>query len=346
MASDQKNKRQVSLTTEQERALRITKKTVTDVAQIAHIKDISEYSQTEHYYWRHWAERGKQPSALSNEPSSSWAIFKEDLPHDVILKIQVNYFFGAFWTELSLLPLSIVFLRLWRQRLSQEDASGLFNIKSPSDYEASVDILTSRLLQNYLLLLPVMLYDTLDQVPNFSVEGFIKTEVKPYFRKHWQALGIPKNFILLPELHNEIEERRKESEKFKKRWLGITPGGFRDKKSLALADRDDFAAIISFINHTRLLWKYVTKFFAMHHYDEDCIQWVKGKKEYKELSAGINVPIELLKKVFKREHESALELEPLGLAIEHARKKFDLTESPSTVRRHFTRANPTNQHRK
>ena len=159
MPGKKQNKAAVHLTLEQERALRLLNEALNDITPAANIQDISEYPQTEHYVWRHWAERRGKPRDRINEPSTAWAMFRENLPHDVILKMQANFSAGASWTEVSLLPISVLFLNAWRSRLSQRDGARLFNINNEAEYEEAVDILTFRQLRNFLLLLPVALYE-------------------------------------------------------------------------------------------------------------------------------------------------------------------------------------------
>ncbi len=334
MLRQKQNNKAVHLTSEQQRALRLLKEALDDVSPTIKVKDILEYSQTEHYAWRHWAESNGQ----TKEPSSAWAIFREDLPHDVILKMQANFFAGASWTEVSLLPISLLFLNAWRWRLGQEDADNLFNIKSQAEYKEAVDYFTFRQLRNFLLLLPAALYETWDTPFHESIEGLIEQEIKPYFRKRWKALGIPANIALFPEVQKEMEQAAKHRKEIRQKWIGKTHGGFRwENKSFA--QRQDFQAIIEFINKAHPLWEHITVFFEDKHYDGDCVQEIKRDEKYKALSDGLNVPDELLKKVFGRKSNSGAELEPLGFAIAHAKKEFEFAESSSTVRRHYQRVN-------
>lgn len=319
---------------ERERALDLLKKALDDIARDADIKDISVYPETDHYEWRHWAGRGGNPIDPAKQPSTAWAIFREDLPHDVLLRIQANFFAGASWTEISLLPICLLFRKAWKFRLSQKDAGRLFNIKSQIEYEEAVDAFTFKQLRNFLLLLPIALYDTWDDPFNLSIEGFIEQVLRPHFRKRWRALGIPTKMILFPEVRKEIEEHDSRRKKFRNDWIRKTHGGFRTENQ-SFADKQDFPRISEFISKAHPLWKYVTEFFAQHEYDESCIEWVRGKAKFKELSSSIAVPHKLLRKVFRRKSKTSEELEPLGFAIEHAREAFKFEESRSTVRRHY-----------
>jgi len=273
------------------------------------------------------------PPDPAKEPSEAWAIFREDLPNDVVLRMQANFYGGSAWIELSLLPISIQFLSLWANRLAAADAREAFEINNEVDYLEMVQALVLGNLRSFLLLVPVMLYDMWDDPLVLSVESFIAQRVRPHFRKRWRTLGFPKDRDLFPALRKELAKNAANRLEFRNAWILRTQGGARDKDSFD--KRKDFAAIIDFIRKSRNLWKYVIKFFAAHGYEDACPTWVMGEARFKRLSQDIPVPRDLLKRVLRKSTESTEELEPFSFAIEHARKEFGFKEKRATVRRHY-----------
>jgi hypothetical protein len=140
-------------------------------------------------------------------------------------------------------------------------------------------------------------------------------------------------------IENPTEEAEKlganEAKRIKQR-LGIGRGGARRRRGLAA--ELDTGLLVHFVDSVRPLWEYITSFFAKHHYDEDCISWVKAKEEFKRLSEGFKLSDELLRRVYRRQNESQPELEPLGLAIEHAREQLGISRAHATVSKHYKAA--------
>jgi hypothetical protein len=162
---------------------------------------------------------------------------------------------------------------------------------------------------------------------DLTYEGLIK------FRdKHFKDQGI--KYVDNPtELVRKVGDR--EIKRIKKR-LGIGRGGVRDKKRFK--DDIEVPLLVHFIDSVRPLWDYITEFFAKHHYDPDCVKWIKGKPEYNQLLKEFTVSDMLLHKVFRKKSESKPELEPLGFAVEQAREQLNIKWKHSTVTTHYKKA--------
>lgn len=333
MVSRKEKAKRIELEGHQKRALHLLKIALDEVASDANIQNISVYRETEHGKWRLWAETTGTLPDPANEPSTAWAIFREDLPHDVVLRMQANFYAGAAWIEVSLLPIAVLVLNTWGVRLNQSDAKELFGIDNEKDFLASVHAFVVGNLKNFILLLPIMLYDMWDDPLTLSTEAYVEQEVRPYFRKRWRALGFPKQFVLFPELRRELEQNSTRRSEFQNAWRRKTQGGFREKDSFD--ERKDFASIMKFVRESHKLWQYVTRFFADHNYEESCPRWIVDEAEFKRLSQGVSVPPHLLRQVLKKRNESRVELSPLSFAIEHARRTFEFKQTRATVLRHY-----------
>lgn len=299
MPSREKNKEGVRLNPAERRAFVLLKSVLNQVAQEIEIKDITTYPQTKHYAWRHWAKMFGRPPLPARQPSTAWAIFREDLPCDVLLKMQSNSMPAQPGQKSPCYRSPFYILNAWSWRLGQDDAARLFNIHNLSEYKKKVESLTFRQLRHFILLLPIMLIDTWEDPFNLSIEAFIEQEIRPNFRRYWREVGIPPNIILFPEARKEMEENTARRETFKRKWIGKTHGGFRENRG-GFADRKDFPNILEFITRVHPLWKQIARFFALNDYDENCIEMVQATEKYKTLSVGIAVPHKLLKTVFMK----------------------------------------------
>ncbi len=114
-------------------------------------------------------------------------------------------------------------------------------------------------------------------------------------------------------------------------------GGSR-RKSTQLKSSDELKELVRIVDDLHKLWEYVTNFFEIIDYDAGCVEMVKASSEFKNLSKKYAVPDALLKKVFRRKNSRKPELEPLSLAIEHARQILNVKLKPNTIRARFQHA--------
>ncbi len=232
------------------------------------------------------------------EPASATGLFKRETPNDIIIMVQINHHIGATWTEIPMLPIAILFLRLWAFRLRQGDAGRIFNIVDEQGRDEAIDILTSRQLSHCVLLLAITQFDVIGSAIYDSLNGLINQEIKPHFRKYWRDMGIPVNVELFPQLVSEIEEFKVQSKELQKNWLQKTHGGARNFGGFL--GRPDVREVVEFIDRVQPLWKYIIRYFAAHDYEADCINRIDSDVDFIRLSGGEKVPARLLKQVYRR----------------------------------------------
>lgn len=80
-------------------------------------------------------------------------------------------------------------------------------------------------------------------------------------------------------------------------------------------------------NELRPLWDTITQFFEDNHYNPGCAKMVKGHSDFETLSAVCTseVPEDLLKRVFQRQHTGGEEYWPQAFAVLHAKIELGVT---------------------
>jgi hypothetical protein len=165
---------------ERVRALRILRRTIEDLSKEIEILDHSEYDQSEHWRWRCWTELSTENSSPAPpQPATAMAIFKRETENDIIIYVQVNHHCGATWTEIPMLPLAILFLRLWRFRLCEKDADRIFRIVDDEGRHEAIDYLTSRQFSHWIMLVVITMSHAVGRAMYDSLSGLINQEIKP-----------------------------------------------------------------------------------------------------------------------------------------------------------------------
>jgi hypothetical protein len=119
-----------------------------------------------------------------------------------------------------------------------------------------------------------------------------------------------------------------------RRRVGTQLGGNRKRKG-KFGSIDDLMELAETVDSLRPLWDCVTDFFASNDYEAGCIEMLKESSSYKGLAQDISVPDDLLRDVYKRKSKNAPVLEPLGFAIEHARRLLNLELKFNSLRTHY-----------
>ncbi|MET0649835.1 MAG: hypothetical protein ABW208_24760 [Pyrinomonadaceae bacterium] len=192
-----------------ERALRL----LNEAAELANIRDISEYRNTPAYYARYWGVIEEDWGKKGEWPKSRWNVFKYALNGDIILCIQINRVEGIVWLETSLRNAAVDLIRSSSKMLEAPDADKLFNISSPEEREEAIDYNVCSILRGYISHLPTMLAQSVERAYEDSVQRQIKTSIEPQLREHWSAIGLPRDFDLMSrwERHSygkQLEEVR------------------------------------------------------------------------------------------------------------------------------------------
>ena len=114
-------------------------------------------------------------------------------------------------------------------------------------------------------------------------------------------------------------------------------GGSR-RKATQLKSSAELKELVRVIDDLRKLWKYVTNFFENNNYEGGCVEMIKVSSEFKRLSKKYSVTDASLRKVYKRKSSRKPELEPLSLAIEHARHELNIELKPNTIKAQYLQA--------
>jgi hypothetical protein len=128
-------------------------------------------------------------------------------------------------------------------------------------------------------------------------------------------------------------------DKSTKKSFGLPTGhGGSRRKATQLNSPAELNELVRVVDGLRGLWEYVTRFFEKNDYEAGCVEMIKASSEFKRLSKEYPAPDALLKKVFKRKSFSRPELEPLSLAVEHARQILNIKLKLNTVKARYLRA--------
>lgn len=114
-------------------------------------------------------------------------------------------------------------------------------------------------------------------------------------------------------------------------------GGSR-RKATQLKSPDELKELVRIVDDLRTLWEKVTSLFEKFDYDAGSVEMIKASSEFKLLSKDYTVPDSLLKKVFRRKNSRQPELEPLSLAVEHARQLLNIKLKSNTVKTRYLQA--------
>lgn len=323
-------------TADRRRALQLAKRAITEIQDGVGIRDIEDYTASKEFAWRYWPDStGKEVE----EPQSNFAVFKDETANDVILFIQFNHETGATWHEIRMLPLAIQYLRLWKTRIRQKDASQLFNITDRRLRATTIDEFVLRQLRQSVMLFASLTSEYFNRVKYDSLFGLIEQTIKPHFEPHWRSIGIDmKSFELFPQLKEQELKFFRQSQSLRNKWLVKKHGGSRNVSSFAY--HPEFISVIAFIDLVRPLWVYVIQYFAKNAFHHDCALRIKLEVQYKQLMRGLYVSDRLLNRVFHRANsletgKTSKKLQPLGFAIEHAKEDLLIRASHDTIRRHY-----------
>ncbi|HWS99832.1 MAG TPA: hypothetical protein VN256_06110 [Pyrinomonadaceae bacterium] len=128
-------------------------------------------------------------------------------------------------------------------------------------------------------------------------------------------------------------------EKSTKKSFGLPTGhGGSRRKATQLKSPAELKELVLVIDQLRELWEYVTKFFEKNDYEAECIEMIKASSKFQRLSNTYPVTDAQLRKVYKRKSSRKPELEPLSLAIEHARQALNIKLKPNTVKARYLQA--------
>jgi hypothetical protein len=128
-------------------------------------------------------------------------------------------------------------------------------------------------------------------------------------------------------------------EKSTKKSFGLPTGhGGSRRKATQLKSPAELENLVLVIDQLRELWEYVTKFFENNDYEAECVEMIKASSKFQRLSKSYPVMDAQLKKVYKRKSSRKPELEPLSLAIEHARQALNIKLKPNTVKARYLQA--------
>jgi hypothetical protein len=128
-------------------------------------------------------------------------------------------------------------------------------------------------------------------------------------------------------------------DKSTKKSFGLPTGhGGSRRKATQLKSPAELKELVRVIDDLHDLWKHAAEFFEKNEYEAGCVEMIKVSSEFKRLSKKYLVPDALLKKVFNRKSSRKPELEPLSLAIEHARQILNIKLKPNTVKARYLQA--------
>lgn len=114
------------------------------------------------------------------------------------------------------------------------------------------------------------------------------------------------------------------------------PGG-PNRKSKNFNEDEDFKQFFRKTEELRPLWRFITDYFERNDYDAGCAASVRMQERFKELSKTcINVPNNLLKKIFERKASGGEKLSPIAFALEHAYCEIKINRQNGNIPSYWT----------
>ncbi len=198
-----------------------------------------------------------------------WNVFYiQDWRGDIILIIQFNppITLGIIHTSLMYIAGSI--LDEMELILSSPNAMSLFNVEE-SEIETVVYEKTLLLMRDYIFRLPEIIYHSFHQTVNEILVSHIKKFIEYDLRDHWETLGLPKDYSLVPE--NSLSNITK---LFPESKLGLIP--------YLETIEEEFSAYRKGAFSNRKVWLTPKVFTQLpDDYEQLLTQYKKATKEYK-----------------------------------------------------------------
>lgn len=183
----------------------------------------------------------KDISEYKGEPlNRRWHVFSQESEKDVVLKMFVGGTFGWISADVSLIVTAKLIVDEVEHALDGPDVKRVLDFTD----EERPELLRENarmILTMYVNYIPIAAFQILSQAIKDAVQSHIKTHVEHRLKEHWQSLGLPKDFTVLPsaDFNREHESITKQFTALRKGLLGDRRAWLTDEKRARLDEEHE-----------------------------------------------------------------------------------------------------------